>query len=171
MEVSDRERFDKALATMQSQSCEACFPNIFMYREPYGLEFVEIKDRLVIYERVARVIHYPIGEQTPPELLYQISKAFVDAGLSDGGIYDVPESFLDDYPDCDQFFELEYDEGANQLSLQYSRSNFHRQQRAEHAGERRYQHRFSCVYHCPSVCLVLRGWLRFVFEYLPRSKG
>ena len=24
----------------------------------------------------------------------------------------MPESFLDDYPDCDQFFELEYDEGA-----------------------------------------------------------
>jgi hypothetical protein len=83
-----------------------------MYREPYGLEFIEIKKRLVVYERIARVIHYPIGEATPPELLYQISKAFVDAGLTDGGIYDVPESFLDDYPDCDQFFELEYDEGA-----------------------------------------------------------
>ena len=112
VELSDRARFDAAMEKMGSQSCEVSFANIFMYREPYGLEFIEIKKRLVVYERIARVIHYPIGEATPPELLYQISKAFVDAGLTDGGIYDVPESFLDDYPDCDQFFELEYDEGA-----------------------------------------------------------
>jgi len=31
--------------------------------------------------------------------------------LTDGGIYDVPEEFLDKHPDCDRFFELEYDEG------------------------------------------------------------
>ena len=112
VELSDRTRFDKELAKMASQSCEVCFPNIFMYREPYGIEFVEIEKRLVVYERATRIIHYPLGEKTDPELLYKISKAFVKAGLTDGGIYDVPESFLDDYPDCDRFFELEYDEGA-----------------------------------------------------------
>ena len=42
VELSDWARFDTALKKMGSQSCEACFPNIFMYREPYGLEFVEI---------------------------------------------------------------------------------------------------------------------------------
>lgn len=112
VELSDRARFDAALAKMDSQSCEISFANVFMYREPYGLEIIEIEERLVVYERVNRVIHYPIGEVTDPELLYNISKAFVDAGLTDGGIYDVPESFLDDFPDCDRFFELEYDEGA-----------------------------------------------------------
>ncbi len=112
VELSDRARFDEELAKMASQSCEVCFPNIFMYREPYGIEFVEIEKRLVVYERATRIIHYPLGEKTAPELLYKISKAFVKAGLTDGGIYDVPESFLDDYPDCDRFFELEYDEGA-----------------------------------------------------------
>ena len=112
VELSDRARFDTILARMGSQSCEATFPNIFMYRRPYGLEFVEIAGRLVVYERVPRIIHYPLGKKTNPMQLYQISKAFVDAGLTDGGIYDVPESFLDDYPDCDSFFELEYDEGA-----------------------------------------------------------
>lgn len=112
VELSDRARFNAELVKMSSQSCEACFPNIFMYREPYGIEFVEIENRLVVYERVSRTIHYPLGEKTDPELLYQISKAFKKAGLTDGEIYDVPESFLDDYPDCDRFFELEYDEGA-----------------------------------------------------------
>lgn len=112
VELSDRERFSAELDKMASQSCEACFPNIFMYREPYGIEFADIEGRLVVYERATRTIHYPLGEKTDAELLYNISKAFVKAGLTDGGIYDVPESFLDDYPDCDRFFELEYDEGA-----------------------------------------------------------
>lgn len=112
VELSDRARFNAELEKMSSQSCEACFPNIFMYRKPYGIEFADIKGRLVVYERATRTIHYPLGEVTDPELLYYISKAFADAGLTDGGIYDVPESFLDDYPDCDRFFELEYDEGA-----------------------------------------------------------
>ena len=112
VELSDRARFDAVLTQMGSQSCEASFPNIFMYRQPYGLEFVEIAGRLVVYERVTRIIHYPLGRRTNPELLYRISRAFADAGLTDGGVYDVPESFLDDYPDCDRFFELEYDEGA-----------------------------------------------------------
>lgn len=112
VELSDRARFDTVLERMGSQSCEASFPNVFMYRRPYGLEFVEIAGRLVVYERGTRIIHYPLGRTTNPELLHRISGAFVEAGLTDGGIYDVPESFLDDYPDCDRFFELEYDEGA-----------------------------------------------------------
>ena len=112
VEVADRPRFDKVLALMKSQSCEACFPNIFMYRQPYGIEFIEIDGRLVVFERATRIIHYPLGEKTPPQLLHDISQAFMDAGLTDGGIYDVPEEFLDDYPDCDSMFDLEYDEGA-----------------------------------------------------------
>lgn len=112
VEISDRAKFDRVLDEMGSQSCEACFPNIFMYRQPYGIEFIEIEGRLVVYERQTRVIHYPLGKQTPPQLLHDISEAFVKAGLTDGGIYDVPEDFLDAYPDCDSLFDLEYDEGA-----------------------------------------------------------
>ena len=112
VEISDRARFDRVLEIMGSQSCEACFPNIFMYRKPYGIEFIEIEGRLVVYERQTRIIHYPLGEQTPPQLLHDISEAFMEAGLTDGGIYDVPEDFLDAYPDCDSLFDLEYDEGT-----------------------------------------------------------
>jgi hypothetical protein len=112
VELSDRSLFDSRLAVMASQSCECCFPNIFMYQEPYGVEFVEIAKRLVVYERISRTIHYPIGEWTTPATLRKISDAFVEAGLTDGGIYDVPEEFLDKHADCDKFFEIEYDEGA-----------------------------------------------------------
>ncbi len=112
IEVSDRQLFDEKLAVLANQSCECSFANLFMYQQPYGIEFVEIEGRLVVYERQVRTIHYPIGEWTEPELLHQISCAFRDAGLTDGGIYDVPEEFLDRHADCDQFFELEFDEGA-----------------------------------------------------------
>lgn len=112
VKLTDRERFDKALKVMSSQSCECSFANIFMYREPYGIEFLEYDNRLIVYERLTRSIHYPIGENTDPETLHRISGEFADAGLTDGGIYDVPEQFLDDYPDCDRWFDLEYDEGA-----------------------------------------------------------
>ena len=112
VELSDRSLFDSRLAAMGSQSCECSFPNIFMYQEPYGVEFVEVAKRLVVYERVSRTIHYPIGEWTNPAALRKISDAFVEAGLTDGGIYDVPEEFLDKHADCDKFFEIEYDEGA-----------------------------------------------------------
>ena len=110
--IDDRELFEERLAEQPTQSCECSFANLTMYREPYGIEFIEIGDRLVVYERVNRTIHYPIGRWTPPEELRAISRAFMRANLTDGGIYDVPEEFLDRHTDCDRFFELEFDEGA-----------------------------------------------------------
>ncbi len=110
--LADRKLFQEKLAVQPTQSCECSFANLYMYRDPYGISFTEIGDRLVVLEKANRAIHYPIGGWTPPEELKQISDAFVKAGLTDGGIYDVPEEFLDRHPDCDRFFELEYDEGA-----------------------------------------------------------
>ncbi len=110
--LEDRTLFEEKLSLQPTQSCECSFANLYMYREPYGISFAEVDGRLVVYEGAHRAIHYPIGEWTTPEELKQISDAFVKAGLSDGGIYDVPEEFLDRHPDCDQYFDLEYDEGA-----------------------------------------------------------
>lgn len=76
VELSDRKLFDAKLAEEGSQSCECSFPNLFMYQEPYGIEFVEIDGRLVVYERNVRTIHYPIGRWTEPEELSRISLAF-----------------------------------------------------------------------------------------------
>lgn len=110
--LADRTLFESKLAEQPSQSCECSFANLFMYQQPYGIDFVEADGRLIVYEHASRTIHYPIGRWTPPEELRAVSDAFVAAGLTDGGIYDVPEEFLDRHPDCDRFFELEYDEGA-----------------------------------------------------------
>ncbi|MDR0932353.1 MAG: phosphatidylglycerol lysyltransferase domain-containing protein [Victivallales bacterium] len=112
VELSDRKLFNLKLSELNCQSCECSFANLFMYQQPYGIEFIQTDGRLVVYERANRTIHYPIGRWTPPEELKAISDAFVEGGLSDGGIYDVPEEFLDIHPDCDRFFEIEYDEGA-----------------------------------------------------------
>jgi len=112
IEISDLDLFHKKLAVMNSQSCECSFANLFMYQEPYQLEYIEIKKRLVVLERKAGNIHFPIGDWTGPEELNEISQVFKKAGLTDGGVYDVPEDFLDKHPDCDEFFELEFDEGA-----------------------------------------------------------
>ena len=112
VELSDRDYFESKLAEQPSQSCECSFANLYMYQQPYGIEFIELNGRIVVYEQVSRTIHYPIGPWTEPEELRKISDAFVEAGLTEGGIYDVPEEFLDRHPDCDRFFELEYDEGA-----------------------------------------------------------
>ena len=111
IELSDKKLFDAAAAKMNTQSCECSFANLYMYREPYEIFSVKLDNRLVVCEKKARIIHYPMGEWTPPEELRKINDAFVEAGLTDGGIYDVPEEFLDRHPDCDSFFELEYDEG------------------------------------------------------------
>ena len=71
--IADRKLFEEKLALMSSQSCECTFANIFMYSKPYGIEFIEVEGRLVVYERVARAMHYPIGEWTGPELLHNRS--------------------------------------------------------------------------------------------------
>ena len=112
IKLEDRELFDTKLAEMHSQSCECSFVNLFIYREPYQLRFLEWGDRLVVYDGSNRYIHYPLGRWTPPEELNEIARAFRKAGLTDGGVYDVPEEFLDIHSDCDRFFEIEYDEGA-----------------------------------------------------------
>ena len=110
--LADQVRFESEIARMGSQSCECSFVNLFAYQEPYDLVYAPLAGRLVVCERANRTIHYPIGEWTPPELLKEINDAFVDAGLTDGGIYDVPEEFLDRHSDCDRYFEIEFDEGA-----------------------------------------------------------
>ena len=112
IKLEDRELFDGKLAEMHSQSCECSFVNLFIYREPYQLRFIEWGDRLVVYDGSNRYIHYPLGRWTPPEELNEIALAFRKAGLTEGGVYDVPEEFLDIHSDCDRFFEIEYDEGA-----------------------------------------------------------
>ena len=84
--LEDRKLFDEKLAVLASQSCECSFANLFMYQQPYGLEFVEAGDRLVVYERHARTIHYPIGKWTTPEELKEIIDAFNAEGLTDGGV-------------------------------------------------------------------------------------
>ena len=111
IELSDKKYFDIAAAQMNTQSCECSFANLFMYRQPYEISCIRLGERIVVCEHKARIIHYPMGEWTPPEELQRINAAFVEAGLTDGGIYDVPEEFLDRHPNCDSFFELEYDEG------------------------------------------------------------
>lgn len=109
--LADQELFVKHLTTSSRQSSECSFANLFMYADSYGYEIADFGDRLVVYERPARQIHYPIGKWTTPTELYKISRAFMDAGLSDGGVYDVPEEFLDRHADCDRHFEIQYDEG------------------------------------------------------------
>ncbi len=111
VELGDRALFDKHLAVMKSQSCECNFANIFAYRSQYQLQFLDAGDRLVVYDGSGRCIHYPIGKWTTPKELRAVCDAFRDAGLTDGGVYDVPEEFIDRYDDCDSLFELEYDEG------------------------------------------------------------
>ncbi|MCQ2379262.1 MAG: DUF2156 domain-containing protein [Victivallaceae bacterium] len=110
--LRDRALFEKHSGVMRSPSSECCFANLFAYRDFYGYEFVDLGDRLVVYERNARILHYPIGKWTTPGELHKIAGAFADANLSDGVVYDVPEEFLDRHPDCDTRFEIEYDEGA-----------------------------------------------------------
>ena len=110
--LKDRTLFEKHLGVMQSPSSECCFANLFIYRDFYGYEFADFGDRLVVYERDARQIHYPIGKWTTPAELRKINRAFIDAGLTDGAVYDVPEEFLDRHADCDAHFDIEYDEGA-----------------------------------------------------------
>ncbi len=110
--LEDQKNFDQMLVKSPSQSCECSFPNLFMYQPPYHLEAITIGERIVVYERKMRVIHYPIGKWTPPKELRAIIDAFDAEGLTDGCIYDVPEELLDKHDDCDEYFELEFDEGA-----------------------------------------------------------
>ena len=109
--LADRSLFEQKIALMNSQSCECSFVNLFVYQKPYRIEFLEWKDRIVVYERVARTIHYPLGKWTGPDELREITDAFMAEGLTDGGVYDVPEEFLDKHTDCDKYFDIEFDEG------------------------------------------------------------
>ncbi len=109
--LADRGLFEQKIALMNSQSCECSFVNLFVYQKPYKIEFLEWRDRIVVYERVSRTIHYPLGKWTDPEELREITDAFMAEGLTDGGVYDVPEEFLDRHGDCDKYFDIEFDEG------------------------------------------------------------
>ena len=85
IELADRQLFNEKFEEMHSQSCECSFVNLFVYRQPYDLRFVEWGDRLVVYDGSNRYIHYPLGRWTPPEELNEISGAFRKADVLAGG--------------------------------------------------------------------------------------
>ena len=87
VELADLPVFEKYLKKFPTQSSECCFANLYMYRNSYGYEFADLGDRIVVYERNARQIHYPFGKWTSPKELHKLSSLFVEAGLTDGGIF------------------------------------------------------------------------------------
>ena len=94
IELSDKKFFDAAAFKMNTQSCECSFANLFMYRKPYGISCIKLGNRMVVCEQKARIIHYPMGEWTPPAELQKINAAFIEPVSPTAASMMSPKSFL-----------------------------------------------------------------------------
>ncbi len=110
---ADRALFQKALAERETRSCECTFANLVLWRKPYDEVFFEYAGRLVVVERATRLMHFPIGRVLPPRELALLAGELRRDGLTDGGIYDVPEEYwTGQTAECAAWFNMESDEGT-----------------------------------------------------------
>lgn len=112
VDLSDRAFLLKFLAIRDSRSCECAMANLYLWQETYDERMMEFAGRLLVVEFGHRIMHFPIGEFLPPEELAALADALKNAGVIDGGIYDVPEEYLQCHPEAAELFRISEDEGA-----------------------------------------------------------
>lgn len=108
--LKDKEMFKDYLAIQNRMSCECNFGNLYAWGVKYELAWIMFMDRLVMYSGLEKEIQMPLGKYFSPEELTQLSRQFADSGHGTGCFYDVPEDYLDKYPELEDFFEIEHSE-------------------------------------------------------------
>ncbi len=106
VELSDKAVFDKHLAVLNRMSCECNFNNIFCWSEAYLTRWNIIRGRLILFSEQERAIQMPLGEYFSPAEMAEISDFFIAHDYSCGSFFDVPEEYIQSFPDIERYFEV-----------------------------------------------------------------
>ncbi len=107
VELSDKAVFDKHLAVLNRMSCECNFNNIFCWGEAYLTRWNMISDRIILFSEQERSIQMPLGEYFTPAEMAEIADYFIAHDYSSGSFFDVPEEYIQSFPDIERYFEVD----------------------------------------------------------------
>lgn len=99
------------LHSLNEFSCEMSFTNLAMWHAAYQTQFAfDDAGRLILYSPVEKMIYFPRGAEISPAELAELSSIFADSGLTENGIYDVPESYVVSHSDIEKYFTVDFNE-------------------------------------------------------------
>ena len=100
IELGDVEIFRRYLAVQDSVSCEMSFANLYLWGLTSRNCFEERDGVLAVENQEEKSFFFPLGPFLPPDRLAAIGRVF----------YDVPDSYLEQFPQVSELFSVEYTE-------------------------------------------------------------
>ncbi len=110
VELGDKAVFDKHLAILNRMSCECNFNNLFCWGEACLMRWNMLRDRIVLFSEQERALQMPLGEYFSPVEMAEISDYFIASDYSSGSFFDVPEEYIEAFPDIERYFEVSWSE-------------------------------------------------------------
>ena len=111
LDGSEFELFTDFCKENRSFSCERSWANLQLYCDTYNWHCAILHGRLWIASFEAGFIFYPLGENTPPDLLRSELDAFKRICSDSVTCGDIPYDYTEKYPDAGAFLTLEDDPG------------------------------------------------------------
>ena len=111
LSAADYELFCSFRKKMFAESCERSWANLLLYADTYNWQWAVIEDRLWIASFEEEYIFFPLGEFMPPAVLKMYYQEFCGLCSVDAVMGDVPEAYIQNFPDAVEFLALEQDPG------------------------------------------------------------
>ena len=111
LKVGDYELFRSFSMADCLESCERSWANLLLYGDTYCWRRAVIGNRLWIASFEEHYLFFPLGEFIKPEELKLCWQSFARQTAADAVIGDVPETYLQHFPQAEKFLELELDMG------------------------------------------------------------
>ena len=109
IDISDQKYFNRQLALRPSMSCEQSWLNLYCWQDSCDTQWFEYNNQLFIWYAAETLLLMPTGDFIPPAILTEILNA-VTGKNNDGTIYDVPQEYLDLYPEIEDKFIISEDD-------------------------------------------------------------
>lgn len=107
IEIADRDIFQRYQINYPTNSCEYNFTNLFCWRDSCQTRWCEYNDHLLVIYDNNNMLLFPWGEFLPPAELLQLFEQL--SPLTCKLIYDVPEEYLQIYPETENHFTITSD--------------------------------------------------------------
>jgi hypothetical protein len=148
LDGSEFELFTDFCKENRTFSCERSWANLQLYSDTYNWHCANLHGRLWIASFDAGFMFYPLGENTPPDLLCLELAAFKQICSDTVTCGDIPYNYAEIYPDAGAFLALEDDPGDYDYiyDLQHLQSFSGSRLRKRHNQVRQFEREYSECY-------------------------
>ena len=136
-----------------SESCEHSLANLLLYRNTYFWRWMVLENRLWIASLEQKYLLFPQGDFPAPEVLKEYWQSFAGQTASDAVIGDVPEAYLQAFPDAEKYLVLELDMGEADYiyDLEHLQSFAGSKLRKRHFQVRQFEREYENVWECKEI--------------------